>query len=330
MASLLVGCGASPEETLNHGLPQLTIEQVLPEAVANRYCNQRMDTELLYGIGTLLDDIGEQLEAKNCMIMAAPDYPIIFCYLAVNVSQRQSPENNREAFNYLAYAASKNERCAEWALYHIYNVGTFDKPANKALSRYWLERAALDADQDSQTAMVELNRAQNNLPVAYAWARVQGDAEELGALKATMAAAQINAGDQHYNELLGKVIPIDVVIAQGRQENIAKFSADLHMHHPEAFEGLSVAERHAFMSKVVDILHQAADFSEHRQLYSYVLISRRAGLTDAPVDLWQNPTLRTLLNNRRISVEDTVAEALVILSKSQQQPLAHDVPAPRT
>lgn len=51
MASLLVGCGASPDETLNATLPKLSLRELLPQAVANEYCNLYMDSDLLYGIG---------------------------------------------------------------------------------------------------------------------------------------------------------------------------------------------------------------------------------------------------------------------------------------
>lgn len=73
LATALVGCGTpSPDEALNATLPKLSLKELLPQAVANEYCNLYMDSDLLYGIGYQLYNDEKPEQARSCLIMAAP------------------------------------------------------------------------------------------------------------------------------------------------------------------------------------------------------------------------------------------------------------------
>lgn len=333
IVALLVGCDAlSPDEKLNKELPNLSIQELLPKPVANQYCKPGMDSELLYGLGSMQYDEDERLYgigrvlieskelqmAKNCMIMAAPEYTRSLCFLAGMVGSRPSPENNREAFNYLAYAASKNESCAESSLSDVYIVGKLDQEQDKTLGMRWLERAARHGDFDSRQDLISLSSEQGNMPVAYAWARIQDDAEKIAALKINMNPGQIAEGDQHYNQLLSQITSQEVLKQAHRKEQIALHSADVYINHPEAFEGMSPVERRALMASVVDTLSLYPDFTKRQQLYAYVLIARRTQSTGPAVDLWQNPAVRAVLNDKKMNIDEVVAKALAILAKNSK------------
>nr|BFD39762.1 hypothetical protein FFPRI1PSEUD_12610 [Pseudomonas sp. FFPRI_1] len=327
--ALLLGCDASsPDEKLNRTLPDLSLEQTLPKVEANPYCTPDMDSELLLGLGMRLIDEDEVLYgpartlmaskeidmARSCLIMAAPRSTSSLCILGKIVGSRQRDYDKSEAFNYAAYAAKKNESCAEAGLYDIYNVGKLDQPPNKELAMAWLERAARHGDQDSQQEMVRSSE-QDNLPQAYAWARTLDDAQTLDALKRKMSPQQMAEGEQHYTRLLSQLTPKKDIEQALRQDLIALGTGDLYYSYPEVFAGMSPAQRHAFVAQLVDMQELYPKFHTRGQLVSYALISRLVQSTGPAVDLWQNPALQALLVDDDLSVEDTVAKAKAILAK---------------
>jgi len=328
--TLLTGCElSSPDEKLDQSLPDLGLEQILPKAEANAYCTADMDSELLFGLGRLLIDedqenhgvlrtqfASEEVQmARSCLAMAAPRYTRSLCSLAMVTAERPSVYAKSEAFNYIAYAAKRNEGCAQWALYDIYNIGKLKQPPDKALAMAWLERSARHGALEAQEEMLSQSKKQNKLALAYAWARVLGDAENIEPLKQAMSPAQIAEGEQHYQQLLAQLPPQELRKKADRKELIALHMADVYMNHPQAFEGLSPLQRRQFMANVVDALEPNPDFQKRRQLYAYVLIARQANLTGPAVNLWQDPALHALLVNEKLGLEDTVARGLAILAK---------------
>ncbi|WP_262415898.1 sel1 repeat family protein [Pseudomonas fluorescens] len=333
MASVLVGCGfSSPDEKLNETLPRLNLDQILPKVEPNQYCTAQMGSDLLYGLGSTLNDEDEEQHiagrflgaseevkmARNCLILAAPEYPRSLCLLAFVVGARPYTYDKHDAFNYLAYAAANNESCSEYVLYNVYTVGKLGQPRNQDLGMRWLERAARHGELEAREDMVRLSSEQGDLPKAFAWAMILGDAAIIDEQKRQMNAVQVAEGNLLYNQLLGQVTAEQTLKKSLRKQLIAENSGDVYRNHPEALEGLSTAQRLAFMANVVDTMMIYPDFSKRRQLYAYALIARRMQATGPVVDLWQNPKLQALLTNKELSVEDTVAKAMVILERERQ------------
>lgn len=327
--TLLLGCNASsPDEKLNASLPDLSLEQILPKVEANPYCTPDMDRDLLLGLGMRLIDEDELLHgssrtllaskaiqmARSCLIMAAPRSTGSLCILGGIVGARQKDYDKSEAFNYIAYAARHNESCAEAGLYDIYNVGKLDQPPNKELAMAWLERAARHGDQDAQQEMLRSSE-QDNLPLAYAWARTLDDAQTLEALERKMSPQQMAEGEQHYTRLLSQLTPKKDIEQALRQDLIALGTGDLYYSYPEVFAGMSPAQRHAFVAQLVDMQDLYPKFHTRGQVVAYALISRLVQSTGPAMDLWQDPALQALLEDDDLSVEDTVAKAKTILAK---------------
>ena len=327
--ALLLGCHASsPDEKLNATLPELSLEQILPKVEANPYCSPEMDSERLVGLGIRLMNEDEVLHgasrtllaskaiqmARGCLIMAAPRDTMSLCILGGIVGSRQKDYDKSEAFNYIAYAAQHNESCAEAGLYDIYNLGKLDQPANKALAMAWLERAARHGDEDSQQEMLRSSE-QDNLPLAYAWARTLDDAQRLEALKRKMSPQQMAEGEQHYTRLLSQ-LPSKQDLEQALRQNVILLgTGDIYYDYPEVFAGMSAEQQHAFVAQLVDMQDRYPKFHTRGQLVAYALISRLVQSTGPAVDLWQDPALQAVLEDDDLSVEDSVAKAKILLAK---------------
>lgn len=331
--TLLLGCNASsPDEKLNDSLPDLSLEQILPQVEANPYCTPDMDSELLIGLGIRLMNEDEVLYgagrtllaskeikmARSCLIMAAPHDTGSLCILGGIVGTRQNDYAKSEAFNYIAYAARKNESCAEAALHSIYNAGKLDHPPNKKLAMGWLERAARHGDQDSQQDMVRRASEQDNFPLAYAWARILDDAQTIEAVQRKMSPQQLAEGERHHTRLLSQLTPQKDIEQALRKDLIALGTGDLYYSYPEVFAGMSPAQRHAFVAQLVDMQDVYPKFHTRGQLMIYALISRLVQSTGPAVDLWQDPALHALLIDDDLEVEDAVAKAKIILAKRKR------------
>ncbi len=319
LATVLIGCTPSPDEELNATLPQLSLKELLPPAVANEYCNPKLDSDLLYGIGYQLYNDDKPEQARSCLIMAAPTHDRALCYLASIAEQdssKDSAERDREAFGYMAYSAVKNDSCAEFGMFQNFTYGMRGQTPDSDLGLRWLERSARHGDADAQQTLVRLHSNKNNLPLAYSWARVLDDSAQIDALKQRMNPQQLSEGEQGFEQLGKHVTSKDAVRKEAREENIAVYSANIHMEYPETFKGLSVAERHALMEQAVATVSARPEFSTRGQLYAYVIIARQAQLKQAGVDVLQNPQIVQLLSDKELEVSEAVKKADVILGQA--------------
>ncbi|WP_256667419.1 MULTISPECIES: hypothetical protein [unclassified Pseudomonas] len=320
MATALLGCGApSPDEELNATLPKVSLNELLPPAVANEHCNPDLDSDLLYGIGYQLYNDNQSAEARNCLIMAAPTHDRALCYLASIAEQdssKDSAERDREAFGYMAYSARKSDACAEFGMFQNFTFGMRGQTPDTALGLRWLERSARHGDTDAQQTLVRLHNNKGNLPLAYSWARVLDDTAKTEALKQKMNPQQISEGEQGYEQLSKSVTSQDSVRKEAREENIAVYTANIHMEYPETFKGMSVADRHAFMEQAVATVSARPEFSTRGQLYAYVMLARKAQLQKAGVDVLQNPQILQVLSDPELEVADMLKKAEVILGQA--------------
>lgn len=321
LATALVGCGTpSPDEALNATLPKLSLKELLPQAVANEYCNLYMDSDLLYGIGYQLYNDEKPEQARSCLIMAAPTHDRALCYLASIAEQdtsKDSAQRDREAFSYMAYSAVRNDSCAEFGMFQSFAYGMRGQTPDTDLGLRWLERSARHGDPDAQQTLIRMHTNKDNLPVAYSWARVLEDTAQIDSLKQRMNPQQLSEGEKGYEQLSKNVISKDEVRKEAREENTSVYSANIHMQFPDTFKGLSPKDRHAFMENALATVSAHPEFSTHNQLYAYVIISRQAQLHSTNADVLQNPQVMALLSDKELDVSEAVNKAEVILSQAQ-------------
>ncbi|WP_339523713.1 hypothetical protein [Pseudomonas sp. EL_65y_Pfl2_R96] len=322
LATALVGCGTpSPDEALNATLPKLSLKELLPQAVANEYCNLYMDSDLLYGIGYQLYNDEKPEQARSCLIMAAPTHDRALCYLASIAEQdtsKDSAQRDREAFSYMAYSAVRNDSCAEFGMFQNFAYGMRGQTPDTDLGLRWLERSARHGDPDAQQTLIRMHTNKANLPVAYSWARVLDDTAQIDSLKQRMNPQQLSEGEKGYEQLSKNVISKDEVRKEAREENTAVYSANIHMQFPYTFKGLSQKDRHAFMENALATVSARPEFSTRNQFYAYVIISRQAQLHGTNADVLQNPQVMALLSDKELDVAEAVNKAEVILSQARR------------
>lgn len=323
--TLLAGCSAGTSDkapALNDTLPKQTLQSVLPAVADNEHCNAQMDTDIAYGIGFGLFNDQEFDAAKNCLVMAAPKHTRAFCYLSVIAGQEESktPEQqSTESFNYMAYSATQNDRCAEYGLYREYFYGTFAAKQDKALGLRWLERSAMHGYPDAQSTLVAHYEEQGNLAAAYAWTRIMATADDttaVEALKAKMTAEQLADGEKRYTELNPQVTSKKAMFDEAREEDVARYSAEIYQAYPDTFKGVPAAERHAFVKQSM-LTAIAQPFTKNRgDVRSYIVIARHAQMKNPAADILQNPAITDLIKDTELSVDETIQQALVVVDKT--------------
>ncbi|MFK3791137.1 sel1 repeat family protein [Pseudomonas piscis] len=306
---------------LNDSLPKLSLQTLLPQVPDTQDCNRQMDSDVLYGIGMAHFNDNDYPAAKNCLVLAAPEQHRAFCYLSMIAEQENDASDatpNRQSFDYLAYAASQNDWCAEYGLYQVYRFGRKGMTADRALAQRWLERSAQHGYPVSQQALVQIHEEQGDLASAYAWSKIIDDRNASGereALKARLSPEQLLAAEQHYNQLLGQVTSKEAMYAQAREEDIGRYSATIQQAYPDTFRGMASQERRDFvrqaMLKGIDLPY----IHNRRQITSYMVISRRAQLKQANADVLQNKQIVALLGNDDLTVAQILDKAQVILDK---------------
>ncbi|WP_238399351.1 sel1 repeat family protein [Pseudomonas chlororaphis] len=329
LAVLLAACATTaPEKTepkipeLNDTLPKLSLQTLLPNVADNEYCNSRMDSDILYGIGLSLFNNDDQPAAKSCLVMAAPKHNRAFCYLSMIAEQEtdKSPEQrDRESFNYMAYSASQNDWCAEYGLYQVYLSGSNAVPVDKPLALRWLERSAMHGYPVTQQILAEQYEEQGDLASSYAWLKIidnKKDTHELDELKAKLTPEQLAAGEQRYNELRTQVSSKETLYAEAREEDVARYSADIHLAYPDTFKGMASAERYDFVKRTMFKGIELPYIHNRDQVTSYIVVARRAQLKKPGADVLQNKQIVSVLSDEELSVDDAVKKAQAILNKA--------------
>ncbi|ROL64159.1 hypothetical protein BK634_28765 [Pseudomonas chlororaphis] len=329
LATLLAACASTaPEKTeptvleLNDTLPKLTLQSVLPQVAANEHCNPAMDSDLLYGTGFNLYELEDYKNAKSCFAMAAPHYTRAFCYLSTTTDQEQDKpkaQRDNESFNYIAYAASQNDWCAEYGMYATYWFGDKGFTKDPALATRWLERSAMHGNPEPQQRLADDAEEAGDLVKAYAWLKVIDDTEDtsqLDALKAKMSPEQLAEGEQRFNELNARVTSKQVMYDEAREEEVSVFSAEILLDAPDTFKGVPMAERRAFVKQALVKARESGQFTKRGAVTQYIIVSRLAQQRYPRAEILNNKKLLAVINNIDVSVDTTVKKSLAIMQKT--------------
>jgi len=325
-SALILGCVSTSEQhdttaDLNATLPQLTLKTVLPPAQANAYCTAQMDSDILYGLGTQLFSADDTANAKSCLIFAAPEHNRAFCYLSLIADRDQEKsqaEKDQESFNYIAYAASRNDWCAEYGMWRIYQIGSKGVEQDPELAKRWLERSALHGYGESQSALAYRYEADEDLASSLAWSRIVGDdhAEQQEQLRQKMDAKQLAASDKLYESLQKRVISKEAMYAQAREEDIGRYSATIHLNDPEVLQGMETEQRRDFIRQAMFTALELPYVETREQVTLYMVLSRRAQMLEPGADILQNPQLVALLQDTELSFEQANADARRIIEST--------------
>ncbi|PKM29677.1 MAG: sel1 repeat family protein [Gammaproteobacteria bacterium HGW-Gammaproteobacteria-12] len=323
-SALMLGCASTPEQhdttaDLNATLPNLTLNTVLPSAEANSYCTPQMDSDILYGVGMQLFNANDTANAKSCLIFAAPEHNRAFCYLSLIADRDQEKsqaERDQESFNYIAYAASQNDWCAEYGMWRIYQIGSKGVERDPELAKRWLERSALHGYGESQSALAYRYEADEDFVAGLAWTRILGeddDLEQQERLRQQMDAKQLAASDKLYESLKKRVTSKEAMYAEAREEDIGRYSATIHLNDPEVLQGMETEQRRDFIRQAMFTALDLPYVETREQVTLYMVLSRRAQMLEPGADILQNPQLVALLQNTELSFEQANADARRII-----------------
>lgn len=318
---IIMGCTTDNKTTekkpfdLNDTLPKLTVADILPTVSNNEYCQSNLDSDILYGIGYKLYNANKYEQAKACFVMAAPKQTRAFCYLST-ITDRDSTisleQRNKQSFNYTAYAASKNDWCAEYGMYLTYQYGKKGMAKNEELALAWLERSARHGSPGSQEEMFSYYDGNGNLPAAYAWLKLADNvrgSKRAENFKKDMTAEQIADGEKLYNELYAVIPSKQVIYDEARNEDVGLYSAEIYLMYPDFFKDMSSEERVSWVKKEMLTALKEPYINKRQQVVSYLIIVRNAQLKNPSVDILKNNKIVALLKDEKLTVEKRVTQA---------------------
>ncbi|CAI8852149.1 MULTISPECIES: sel1 repeat family protein [Pseudomonas] len=320
LLTFLAGC-ATQEVSLNDTLPKLTAQALLPAVTANQYCNAQMDSDMLFGTGLLMYEDREYVEAKTCLVMAAPKYPRAFCYLSAMVHEDDtltSEQSSTLAFNYKAYAATKNDWCAEYGIFEVFEYGTYGVKKDPAIALRWLERSSLHGYPEAQKELIKQYEKRGDLTNAYAWTKIMANADDAQAgnpLKNRMTPVQLAEAAKRYSELVPQVASKAAMAAEEREEDVARYSAQVYQNYPDTFNGLSSAERYDYVKQAI---HQAMELPFTKgpdHVVGYIVINRAAQLKLPGARIENDQRIVTLMEDKALSVDEIVESGLLVVNK---------------
>ena len=320
LLTLLAGC-ATQEVPLNDTLPKLTAQDLLPTVSANEYCNAQMDSDIVFGTGLLMYEDGARDIAKTCLAMAAPKHPRAFCYLSSMIRQNGDLANEQTrtlAFNYTAYAAMQNDWCAEYGMYESYKYGIAGAKEDAALATRWLVRSSQHGYPDAQEKLVKQYEEQGNLIEAYAWSKVMADADHTHAdatVKTRMTPEQITKGEKRYSELVPQVASKATKAAEEREEDVARYSAQIYQDYPDTFKGLTSAERYAYMKQSIGDAMDLPFIRNRDHVLIYIVIDRAAKLKMPGANIANDPRIVSLIKDKQLTVDETIESGLRVVDK---------------
>jgi len=320
LLTVLSGC-VIQEPSLNDTLPKLTQQSVLPKVTANEYCDMQMSSDILFGTGLLLYEDREYKKAKTCLVMAAPKHPRALCYLSRMVHEEDdltSEQSSTTAFNYTAYAAIQNDWCAEYGIYEVFEYGTYGVRKDPAIALRWLERSSLHGYPEAQKELIKQYKERGNLTDAYAWTRVMANADDAQAadtLKTRMTPMQIAEGEKRFAELAAQVTSKAAMQAEEREEDVARYSAQVYQNYPDTFKGLSSAERYDYVKQAV---HQAKELPFTKgpdHVIGYIVINRAAQLKLPGANIANDQRIVSLMEDEALSVDEIIESGLLVVNK---------------
>lgn len=324
-STLILGCTSTAEQSetaldLNATLPALTLEDVLSPVEENAYCKRQMDSDILYGVGTTLFNANDQANAKSCLTFAAPEQHRAFCYLALIAAgdaEKSQAERDQAYFNYIAYAASQNDWCAEYGMWRIYQGGSRGVERDPERARLWLERSALHGYGESQSTLAYHYEADKDFASSLAWLRISGaDDEQQENLRQQMDANQLAASDKLYARLQQRVTSKEAMYAEAREEDIGRYSATIHLNDPDVLQGMTTQERRDFIRQAMFTALDLPYIETREQVTLYLVLSRRAQMRQPGADILQNPQLVALLQDTELSFEQANTQARPMIEKA--------------
>lgn len=314
----LAGC-STQEVPLNDTLPKLTARALLPTVTENEYCNAQMDSDILFGTGLLMYEDGSRDVAQTCLVMAAPKHPRAFCYLSTMVLQSGDLTKNKDlVFNYTAYAAMQNDWCAEYGMYDMYSSGTLGAKKDAALATRWLLRSAQHGYPDARKQLIKQYEQQGNLAEAYAWSEFLTDSEDAhigDTLKTRMTPTQIAEADKRYNELTPQVASKADMAAEEREEDVARYSAQVYQNYPDTFKGLTSAERYDYVKKAINQAMELPFTKGPDHVVGYIVINRAAQLKLSGAKIANDPRIVSLMEDDALSVDELIESGLLVVNK---------------
>lgn len=253
--------------------------------------------------------------------MAAPKHKRALCYLSSMAEQDQSKpedERNTQAFNYMAYSASKNDSCAAYGLYQAYFHGQLGKARDEALALRWLERSAKLGYPEAQRTLAFRYQDKGDLIAGYAWARIlnNSDVTSTNHLKSLMTQKQISAGEKLHSALEKTVISRKSVLEQDLENEAIIFSADIYRMAPDTFNGASAEERHNFVKTTIATAREHAKLKSRGSVINYIIVAWNTKQKLPATKILDNKEVVEKLNNIDQSIEKTVSQALAILENA--------------
>lgn len=325
---LLSGCADKSkdfwDEQLNSTLPKLTPQEILPTPEPSKYCKPDMESYLLYGFGLNFFNEQKLVDAKSCLIMAAPQNNRAFCLLADMAkgdATLAKNEKDKRVSNYISYAASNKDWCAEYNMYQHHTWGAWGAPQDEALSIRWLRRSALRGYPHAQSRLLSHYRSEKNLPHVYAWSKITGDFETSSLTQelAAITQEQKAEGESLYLTLKENVHSKEILLAEAIEENTASAAAAIQLNYPEVFEGTTPADRYEITKKAITLTHdKSINLNTFSKVYSYVAISLHAKKHNLSTDILKNIEILKLLESDDLTYPERLDRAKTTLSIATQ------------
>lgn len=331
----LAACASDPNDIshLNATLPNFKQSDVLPKVSANQYCKPNLDGDLLYGMGYRFYRQRKLSDAQTCLAMAAPEFPQSFCYLsniAENSTNLTQEQKQQAMFRYTAFAATKNQSCAEYQLHLAYagdpNAKDLDVKPQAKRAFLWLERAAIHGDPLSQAKVAETYEKAMNKPIeALAWVRIfnldseievlDKDAIKLDEkhLEDALTEAQRQESDAVFLQNLARVKYKKDVYAEDLRYKNAFYSGSVYLEAPDAMLSMTQAEREAFVQTQIQHALDLDYIKTNGQLVSYLALSAYAKAQNKPVNVENNSQIKALLENRELKTSEQIAKGKALL-----------------
>lgn len=327
-AILLSGCADKNkdfwDEQLNSTLPTLTPQEILPIPEPSKHCKPDMESYLLYGLGLNFFNEKKIIDAKSCLIMAAPQNNRAFCLLADMVKDDDTLAKNEKdtiVSNYISYSASNKDWCAEYNMYQHHTWGAWGAPKDKVLGARWLRRSALRGYPHAQSRLLSHYRSEKDLPHVYAWSKITGDFEtpSLTQELAAITQEQKAEGESLYLTLKENVHSKEVLLAEAIEENTASAAAAIQLNYPEVFEGTTPSDRYETTKKAITLTHdKSINLNTFSKVFSYVAISPHAKKHNLSTDILKNEEIIKLLESDELTYPERLDRAKTIVNKVTQ------------
>lgn len=325
---LLSGCTGGHkdfwDEQLNDTLPKLTLQEILPTPEPSKFCKPEMESYLLYGFGLNFFNEQKLVEAKSCLIMAAPQNNRAFCFLADMIKNNDTltkDEKDKAVHNYISYSASNKDWCAEYNMYQHHAWGAWGAPRDKELSVRWLRRSALQGYPHAQSTLLSHYRAEKDLPNVYAWSKIIGnfDTSSLTRELTAITPKQKSEGESIYLTLKENVHSKETLLAEAIEQDTGTTAAAILLNYPEVFENSTPSDRYEITKKAITLTHEKSiNLNTRSKVFSYIAIAQHAKQRSISMDILKNQELVKILENDELTYPERLNKARILIDKISQ------------